>query len=585
MRKYPAILLAVLLLLAACSAEIVDNLPEEGPARSTVELILSASGGSNVQVSFAPVAYADGYSYKLGDGEITDIPDTSLSFADGVYTFTVESSLSNSLTLYARREGHEAVVIADETFDLSISDLKPDVYLSVRNADSAELLLASGENEKISYKVEIYQGDSLIGSQLFDSAPMLVTGLDADGTYTLHVSQTMDEENYSTPALVDVPVYTDNINQSIVFTIENDTLKATNVPGATATLFKMTVPGGETVPVLEELPVTEGSVSVDASQLDSLESGYFAFSSSGANSNVIKYTAPVSVTNVTNYWKSALLEVTFADDVNPEDYSLTVLDIPGASAEIVDGGIKVAGLDSNTADQKVVVEVRSSETMFSTQVSATVSTQSHVGTYQWVGMFAGSNQLSNFKIVVKDAPEDSEMPYYVYFDTTAKTGDLDIISANNGDEYVGKELRIMPLVDYSAGESGATPSNPVKIASPGDLAEQNTAYLANSNKWNTSGMTPNSWYIEPDQDDGSKDVVRTVTTSTAMLGIQVKTTTIFSFMEAEIDGAIVPVVKFKNTANKFQNFIKSNSEDQRAQYGDLTESEWKYCWYLEKEEV
>lgn len=583
MRKYPAILLAVLLLLAACSAEIVDNLPEEGPARSTVELILAASGGSNVQVSFAPVAYADGYSYKLGDGEITDIPDTSLSFSDGVYTFTVESSLSNSLTLYARREGHASVVIADETFDLSISDLKPDVYLSVRNADSVELLLASGENEKISYKVEIYQGDSLIGSQLFDSAPMLVTGLDADGTYTLHVSQTMDEENYSTPALVDVPVYTDNINQSIVFTIENDTLKATNVPGETATLFKMTVPGGETVPVLEKLLVTEGSVSVNASQLDSLESGYFAFSSSGANSNVIKYTAPVSVTNVTNYWKSALLEVTFADDVNPDDYSLTVLDIPGASAEIVDGGIKVAGLDSNTADQKVVVEVRSSETMFSTQVSATVSTQSHVGTYQWVGMFAGSNQLSNFKIVVKDAPEDSEMPYYVYFDTTAETGDLDIISANNG-EYVGKELRIMPLVDYSAGESGATSSNPVTIRSPGELAKQNTAYLANSNKWNTSGMTPITWYIESDQDDDVKDVVRTVTTSTAMLGIQVKTTTIFSFMEAEIDGAIVPVVKFKNTANKFQNFIKSNSEDQRAQYGDLTESEWRYCWYLQKVE-
>ena len=583
MRKYPAILLAVLLLLAACSAEIVDNLPEEGPARSTVELILAASGGSNVQVSFAPVAYADGYSYKLGDGEITDIPDTSLSFSDGVYTFIVESSLSNSLTLYARREGHASVVIADETFDLSISDLKPDVYLSVRNADSVELLLASGENEKISYKVEIYQGDSLIGSQLFDSAPMLVTGLDADGTYTLHVSQTMDEENYSTPALVDVPVYTDNINQSIVFTIENDTLKATNVPGETATLFKMTVPGGETVPVLEELPVTEGSVSVNASQLDSLESGYFAFSSSGANSNVIKYTAPVSVTNVTYYWKSALLEVTFADDVNPDDYSLTVLGIPGASAEIVDGGIKVAGLDSNTADQKVVVEVRSSETMFSTQVSATVSTQSHVGTYQWVGMFAGSNQLSNFKIVVKDAPEDSEMPYYVYFDTTAETGDLDIISANNG-EYVGKELRIMPLVDYSAGESGATSSNPVTIRSPGALEEQNTAYLANSNKWNTSGMTPISWYIEPNQDDGSKDVVRTVTTSKAIFNIQVKTTTIFSFMEAELDGEVVPVVKFKNTADNFQSFIKSNSEDQRAKYGDLTESEWRYCWYLQKVE-
>lgn len=584
MRKYPAILLAVLLLLAACSAEIVDNLPEEGPARSTVELILSASGGSNVQVSFAPVAYADGYSYKLGDGEITDIPDTSLSFSDGVYTFTVESSLSNSLTLYARREGHASVVIADETFDLSISDLKPDVYLSVRNADSVELLLASGENEKISYKVEIYQGDSLIGSQLFDSAPMLVTGLDADGTYTLHVSQTMDGENYSTAAIVDVPAYDGNSNQSIVFSIENDTLKAENVPGETATLFKMTVLGGETVTVLENLSVTDGTVSVEASQLAGLESGYFVFSSGGANSNVIKYTAPVSVQGVTGYWKSALLQVTFADDVNPEDYSLTVLGISGASAEIVDGGIRVSGLDSNTSNQELTVEIRSDETLFSTQVQASVSTQSHVGTYQWVGVFGGYNQLSNFKIVVKDAPEDSEMPYYVYFDTTDETGDLDIISANNG-EYVGKELRIMPLVDYSTGESGATSSNPVTIRSPGELAKQNTAYLANSNKWNTSGMTPITWYIESDQDDASKDIVRTVTTSTAMLGIKVKTTTIFDFMESEIDGEIVPVVKFKNTADKFQNFIKYNSEDQRAQYGDLTESEWKYCWYLEKVEV
>lgn len=580
MRKYPAILLAVLLLLAACSAEIVDNLPARDVEKAS-EVASVSAGGNSLTVSFSPVAYAKGYGYKLSGGSYT--PISNPNFVDGKVVFTVSEVQDNigDIYIYAESASDIPVEIAHSSYALSLDGVAPDVYISERGSDFVVLRTSHEDVTNIIYNVDI-DDDSYIFPYV---GVMKIDGLDPNQTYTATVSHSLDGEVWSDKTTtVTIPIF-GGTKTDIDFHIVDDVLTASGITGDSVELYKKTeyTQEGEGTP-LTPVPVSDGSASIAASELKSLESGYFYFKTGDVYSNVIKYTTPATVKSVTPNWRSAELEIDFADDFTAGDYTITVSGAGrNSAANVTEKGLKIDGLDSNTSYDDVTISFRKSDSLGRTSSSTAIKTQSFAGTYQWEGMFAGSNQLSNFKIVVKDAPEDSEMPYYVYFDTTAETGDLDIISANNG-EYVGKELRIMPLVDYSAGESGATSSNPVTIRSPGELAKQNTAYLANSNKWNTSGMTPITWYIEPDQDDDAKDVVRTVTTSTAMLGIQVKTTTIFSFMEAKIDGVIVPVVKFKNTANKFQNFIKSNSEDQRAQYGDLTESEWRYCWYLQKVE-
>ena len=580
MRKYPSILLAVLLLLAACSAEIVDNLPARDVEKAS-EVASVSAGDNSLTVSFSPVAYAKGYGYKLSGGSYT--PISNPNFVDGKVVFTVSEVQDNigDIYIYAESASDIPVEIAHSSYALSLDGVAPDVYISERGSDFVVLRTSHEDVTNIIYNVDI-DDDSYIFPYV---GVMKIDGLDPNQTYTATVSHSLDGESWSSMTTkVSIPTYDSTATVKIDFHIVDDVLTASGITGDSVELYKKTEytqEGEGTLLTPVPVPVTDGSASIAASELNSLESGYFYFKTGDVYSNVIKYTTPATVKSVTPNWRSAELEIDFADDFTAGDYTITVSGAGrNSAANVTEKGLKIDGLDSNTSYDDVTISFRKSDSLGSTSSSTAIKTQSFAGTYQWEGMFAGSNQLSNFKIVVKDAPEDSEMPYYVYFDTTAETGDLDIISANNG----GKELRIMPLVDYSAGESGATSSNPVTIRSPGELAKQNTAYLANSNKWNTSGMTPITWYIEPDQDDDAKDVVRTVTTSTAMLGIQVKTTTIFSFMEAKIDGVIVPVVKFKNTANKFQNFIKSNSEDQRAQYGDLTESEWRYCWYLQKVE-
>lgn len=66
--------------------------------------------------------------------------------------------------------------------------------------------------------------------------------------------------------------------------------------------------------------------------------------------------------------------------------------------------------------------------------------------------------------------------------------------------------------------------------------------------------------------------------------------TTFEFREAEIDGSIVPVVKFKNkaigsSAFLINNFLYQNSDSNSPEaFGDTTETEGKYCWYLKKVE-
>ena len=604
MRKYPAILLAVLLLLAACSAEIVTQLPDEPVKKDSGSVFVEAVSGNQIRVGFTPVAFADSYSYVLGTEE-TKTPVSSYEMIDGNVSFVVESDMKGTITIYAEKTGEEPVRIASQDFDLSIAGLVPNVYISARSVDGVTLMLASGADDSITYKVDIHlrDGDFVRTEYLkaTEDKAIHVTGLEADNAYTLYVSQSLDGVNYSEANQIDVGTFSQGANQTIEMTISDDVLTATGIIGTVANLYKTDSLSSSSTPVLvlENIQVTDGKATVEAkTSLKSLESGYFYFECNGAYSNVVKYVSPVHLEGVDDpvqeNWKSALVAIDFADDVIPSDYRVSVEGAnSGASATIVDGGVMISNLDSNSTFT-VTLKFTSTETLFSTELAGVSGmTQSFAGTYQWEGKFKGESDTVRFRIIVSDeVREGSTSPYYVYFDTTPEIGDS-IINSNDsdGNSYVNQTLRIMPIVDYNV-ESGGDKNNTVKTDAPGDLADQNKAYLANSSKWNPMSSSSlgqvKSWYISNPDTDSERDKVVTETVSEAGMTANMQTT--FEFREAEIDGSIVPVVKFKNKAIGsgaflINNFLYQNSDSNSPKaFGDTTETEGKYCWYLEKVE-
>lgn len=606
MRKYPAILLAVLLLLAACSAEIVTQLPDEPVKEDSGSVFVEAVSGNQIRVGFTPVAFADSYSYVLGTEE-TKTPVSSYEMIDGNVSFVVESDMKGTITIYAEKEGEEPVRIASQNFDLSIAGLVPDVYISARTTDGVTLMLASGVNESITYKVDIYlrDGDFVKTEYLkAEDSAIHITGLEAESSYSLYVSQSLDGVNYSDANQIDVGAFSQDSNQTIEMTIFDDVLTATGITGTVANLYKTDSLSSSSTPVLvlENIKVTDGKATVEAkTSLKSLESGYFYFECDGAYSNVVKYVSPVHLEGVDDpvqeNWKSALVAIDFADDVIPSDYRVSVKGASGASATIVDGGVMISNLDSNS-EFNVTLNFSSTETLFSTELTGiSGKTQSFAGTYQWEGTFQGKNGEVRFRIKVSDeVREGSTSPYYVYFDTTPEIGDSIINSTDSdGNSYVNQTLRIMPIVDYNVESGGDDSKNPVKTNAPGDLAEQNKAYLANSSKWNPMAGSSlgkvRTWYIVRDTVSTEKDKAVTVTVSEAgpsFYTMEAKMQTTFEFREAEVSGDIVPVIKFKNKdigANKdtINGFLYKNPDlDAPSRFGDTTETEGQYCWYLEK---
>lgn len=593
MRKYPAILLSVLLLLAACSAEIVDNLPARDVEKAS-EVASVSAGGNSLTVSFSPVAYAKGYGYKLTGGSYTQI--TSPEYADGKITFTVTDVKDNrigDIYIYAESAGGTPVEIAHSSYALSLEDVAPDVYISERGSDFVILRTSHEDQTSIIYKVQLGSNEP----QYFPYVGVIrIDGLDPNQTYTATVSHSLDGEVWSDKTTtVTIPIF-GGTKTDIDFHIVDDVLTASGITSDSVTLYKKTEytqegDGKE----LMTVDVSDDSASIAASELKSLESGYFYFKSSdGVYSNVIKYTTPATVKSVTPNWRSAELEIVFAEDFSDKGYTITVSGAGrNSTAKVTETGLKIYGLDSNTSYDDVTISFRKSDSLGSTSSSTAIKTQSFAGTYQWEGKFKGESDTVRFRIIVSDeVREGSTSPYYVYFDTTPEIGDS-IINSNDsdGNSYVNQTLRIMPIVDYNV-ESGGDKNNTVKTDAPGDLANQNKAYLANSSKWNPMSSSPlgqvKSWYISNPDTDSARDKVVTETVSEAGMTANMQTT--FEFMEAEIGGSIVPVVKFKNkaigsSAFLINNFLYQNSDSNSPEtFGDTTETEGKYCWYLEKME-
>lgn len=604
MKRMSVLILALLLLFSACSAEIVKDLPPEEIQPSAAEAAVEVVSGNSISVSFSPVPYARGYGYQLSDGNgYHDIASSELHFSNGLISFTISdvSQMAGDVFVYAvDGSTGNTVQIASASYTLSLENIAPDVYISERGEDFVELRTSTDNAESFFYKVNIKKNgisDDDPGTDyfFFNTSEFRIEELKRNTAYTAVVSHSLDGVNYSEKtATLSIPVYDETKQAAIDFSISDDVLMADNIEGNSVTLYKKTNlsdSDDKAVAVKSNISVSDGSVRIESSSLPSLESGYFYFASDTAFSNVIEYTVPVTVKRITNNWKSADLEIDFASDASTAFSSLTVSGGGrNASAKYTDSGVRIENLDSNTSYPAVTLSFRPESGLNSESVIVELETQSFSGTYEWTGNLVDGDRNTNFKVVVTDqkagtdtypaVPETSIYPYYVYFDSDPESGDKSII----GQGLANQSLRILPLVDSSAGENGATAASQVNMDNPGELRKQNEAYKANNKKWNASPFSPSRWYIDiADNEPDERDIIETVTQSFAII-LTAPTTTTFEFMEAELSGKTLPVVKFKNTSSSslVRNYLRKNSADQRSAYGDEDEADWQYCWYLEK---
>lgn len=619
MKRMSVLILALLLLFSACSAEIVKDLPPEEIQPSASEAVVEVVSGNSISVSFSPVPYARGYGYQLSDGNgYHDIASSELHFSNGLISFTISdvSQMAGDVFVYAvDGSTGNTVQIASASYTLSLENIAPDVYISERGEDFVELRTSTDNAESFFYKVNIKENgisDDDPGTDyfFFNTSEFRIEELKRNTAYTAVVSHSLDGTDYSAQTTsLSIPEYDETKQAAIDFSISDDVLMADNIEGNSVTLYKKTNlndSDDKAVAVKSNISVSDGSVRIESSSLSSLESGYFYFASDTAFSNVIEYTVPVTVKKVTNNWKSADLEIDFAADAMTAFSKLTVSGGGrNASAEYTDSGVRIENLDSNTSYPAVTLSFRPESGLNSESVIVELETQSFAGTYEWTGDLVDGDQNTNFRIVVTDhssgtslypsVPEASDAPYYVYFDSDPVTGDKSIIEQG----LAGQTLRIMPLVDVKAGEP-ATPDGGVSCTVPGDaFAKQNAAYLANGYKWkitsykNDPNYATTVWYISPEDYDVNalKDVVETITVSGAKLlggGLSnlLKTTTTFSFIEADTndDGIMEPFVKFKNVGSFFVSvgLVKNGTLRDDVEESWASEINKDYVWYLEK---
>lgn len=603
MKRMSVLILALLLLFSACSAEIVKDLPPEEIQPTASEAAVEVVSGNSISVSFSPVPYARGYGYQLSDGNgYHDIASSELHFSNGLISFTISdvSQMAGDVFIYAvdGRTGN-TVQIASASYTLSLNNIAPDVYISERGENFVELRTGTDNAESFFYMVNIKEAgnpdDPGENHFFFNTSEFRIEELKRNTAYTAVVSHSLDGTDYSAQTTtLSIPEYDETKQAAIDFSISDDVLMADNIEGNSVTLYKkinLNDSDDKAVAVKNDISVSDGSVRIESSSLPSLESGYFYFASDTAFSNVIEYTVPVTVKRITNNWKSADLEIDFAADASTAFNSLTVSGGGrNASAKYTDSGVRIENLDSNTSYPAVTLSFRPESGLNSESVIVELETQSFSGTYEWTGNLVDGDRNTNFKVVVTDqkagtdtypaVPETSIYPYYVYFDSDPESGDKSII----GQGLANQSLRILPLVDSSAGENGATAASQVNMDNPGELRKQNEAYKANNKKWNASPFSPSRWYIDiADNEPDERDIIETVTQSFAII-LTAPTTTTFEFMEAELSGKTLPVVKFKNTSSSslVRNYLRKNSADQRSAYGDEDEADWQYCWYLEK---
>ena len=580
MKKLLFIILAVCII--SCSPVAVSTLPDADIEQGSATATATITGEHSINITFTPAAFASEYAYAI-DNESAIEEDASLTFKKGLYAFNIFSGLNDSgnIFVFGRKNGGEWVKIATAEYVMSLANIQPDAYLSKRGETEAEIRIDSElDPSSVDYEIEITSDnpeEKPFYTYLKENNSYTISGLTAAGNYTATIRNKLKTEtSYGTNSSTTVTItpYDSNNKQTITLEISEtkDAFNISEIPsGTNISLYKT----NKTSPVFSNIDENaDGTATIPFRSLKSLESGYFFVSTGNGtvNSNILKYTIPLRIESTTANYRSAEIKIDIAEDVKLSDsnFSIEGNGLQSAEISVSNSGVRIGKLDSDTSYD---FTLRYVDSEYMGTESIHVDTKSFAGkSYQWIGTFNGSTKETNFRIYVKDPVEGSEYPYYVYF----SNDDAAIINS----KYEGQELKIMPLFDEANGESLPTQSNQISWK---ENSPQNNAYKANSSKWNGSPINPSSWYIEKSgPSESSKDVIETLTQSTAF-SMEQPTTTTFSFMEYmdETTGEYKPVIKFRNTSSSslVTGFLRKNSNpDEGLRYGDSTTDE--YSFYL-----
>lgn len=580
MKKLLFIILAVCII--SCSPVAVSTLPDADIEQGSATATATITGEHSINITFTPAAFASEYAYAI-DNESAIEEDASLTFKNGLYAFNIFSGLNDSgnIFVFGRKNGGEWVKIATAEYVMSLANIQPDAYLSKRGETEAEIRIDSElDPSSVDYEIEITSDnpeEKPFYKYLKENNSYTISGLTAAGNYTATIRNKLKTETSygaNSSTTVTITPYDSNNKQTITLEISEtkDAFNISGIPsGTNISLYKT----NKTSPVFSNIDENaDGTATIPFRSLKSLESGYFFVSTGNGtvNSNILKYTIPLRIESTTANYRSAEIKIDIAEDVKLSDsnFSIEGNGLQSAEISVSNSGVRIGKLDSDTSYD---FTLRYVDSEYMGTESIHVDTKSFAGkSYQWIGTFNGSTKETNFRIYVKDPVEGSEYPYYVYF----SNDDAAIINS----KYEGQELRIMPLFDEANGESLPTQSNQISWK---ENSPQNNAYKANSSKWNGSPINPSSWYIEKSgPSESSKDVIETLTQSTAF-SMEQPTTTTFSFMEYmdETTGEYKPVIKFRNTSSSslVTGFLRKNSNPKEGlRYGDSTTDE--YSFYL-----
>lgn len=580
MKKLLFIILAVCII--SCSPVAVSTLPDADIEQGSATATATITGEHSINITFTPAAFASEYAYAI-DNENAIEEDASLTFKNGLYAFNIFSGLNDSgnIFVFGRKNGGEWVKIATAEYVMSLANIQPDAYLSKRGETEAEIRIDSElDPSSVVYEIEITSDnpeEKPYYTYSEKNNSYTISGLTAAGNYTATIRNKLKTETSygaNSSTTVTITPYDSNNEQTITLEI-SETKDAFNISGIPSSTNISLYKTNKTSPVFSNIDENaDGTATIPFRSLKSLESGYFFVSTGNGtvNSNILKYTIPLRIESTTANYRSAEIKIDIAEDVKLSDsnFSIEGNGLQSAEISVSNSGVKISKLDSDTSYD---FTLRYVDSEYMGTESIHVDTKSFVGkSYQWIGTFNGSTKETNFRIYVKDPVEGSEYPYYVYF----SNDDAAIINS----KYEGQELRIMPLFDEANGESLPTQSNQISWK---ENSPQNNAYKANSSKWNGSPINPSSWYIEKSgPSESSKDVIETLTQSTAF-SMEQPTTTTFSFMEYldETTGEYKPVIKFRNTSSSslVTGFLRKNSNpNEGLRYGDSTTDE--YSFYL-----
>lgn len=610
MKKLIYILLGLCLLMVACSPEVVQKKTEQNLAPESSDEIIITSSGSTIEIQFSMNSYAVRYGYLLNNSDNAEPEDITqdLSYSDGWCSFEIQASglpATGSITIYGQK-GNDTqwTELLTGEYVLSLAEIAPDAYFSRRDNNSAEITISPVTDfASLQYKIEVYDtsGSFISGDEINGGIIELDNGkysisLSNANAYTLKISQKLldSTDSYSPSTEILIPTY-DGIDSSIDIATNNNAFYISNIADdiSSIELFKAENDSYDTTSTsYGSFPVQNGTATIPfEDKLKSLETGYFYITNENntIRSNIINVTVPLMINTQTPTYKGLILE--FEPDENISNLELRVVGAAGATAEINEAGnIFISGLDSNTEYSDLKLRVANSEYSINPTPIENFKTKSFAGTYEWTGdlkapLFGDDKNDTNFCIVVEETNNDSNFPYYVYFDDKD-----DIIKET---KQIGKKIRIMPLVDTSIGEPATPEGKGVNCTSPGDLTVQNNAYLTNASKWNAmKSANTIAWYVYNPDRNPQKDIVTTITWSASdILGgdpsEDLSTTTTFAFIEADTDkdGILEPFVKFENTGKGMVSLglytngtIRNDVEPER----NYTNEKLKSIWYLEK---